>query len=144
MDPLIIPVVALLLPVVLVPTIMSIKHRHTVREWEHLERMRALATGVSRVGNSEYPRSIAAIGTVVPAAAVCMAFLTSTEGPSEVDGVPVSAIAWGCAAVISLAAFATSLLLALIHGRPDRSASQLQTAKPVFEPDAFDVASHRG
>ena len=42
MDPLIIPIVGILMPLVLVPTVLVLKHRHKRREWEHRERMRAM------------------------------------------------------------------------------------------------------
>ena len=41
-DPLIIPIVAILMPLFLVPTVLVLKHRHKRREWEHRERMRAM------------------------------------------------------------------------------------------------------
>ena len=44
-DPVIIPVVAILMPLVLVPTIIILKHRHCRREWEHKERMKAMEIG---------------------------------------------------------------------------------------------------
>ncbi len=42
MEPLIIPIVAILMPLVLVPTILVLKHRHKRREWEHRERIKAM------------------------------------------------------------------------------------------------------
>ncbi len=42
MDPLIIPIVALLIPMIIVPTAMGIKHARYLREVEHKERMRAM------------------------------------------------------------------------------------------------------
>ena len=42
MDPLLIPIVAILMPLVLAPTVIFLKHRHSRREWEHLERMKAM------------------------------------------------------------------------------------------------------
>ena len=36
------PVVAILMPLVLVPTVLVLKHRHQRREWEHLERLKAM------------------------------------------------------------------------------------------------------
>ena len=45
MDPLIIPIVALLIPMIIVPTAMGIKHARYLREVEHTERMRAMELG---------------------------------------------------------------------------------------------------
>ncbi len=147
MDPLVIPVVAILMPLVLVPTLVVLKQRHGRREWEHLERMKAMELGVPTGHNSGVAKSIASIGAGVPAVSVFTAFLTCVEGPSSVEGVPLAAIVWSCAALISGGAFLTSLLLAVMIGRPRRpagSADEFQRFKPVYEPDAFDVVSSRG
>ena len=45
MDPLIIPIVALLVPIIIVPTALGIKHARYLREVEHAERMRAMDQG---------------------------------------------------------------------------------------------------
>ena len=36
------PILGILMPLVLVPTILVLKHRHQRREWEHKERMKAM------------------------------------------------------------------------------------------------------
>ena len=41
-DPLVIPIVGILMPLLLVPTILVLKYRQARREWEHLERMKAM------------------------------------------------------------------------------------------------------
>ena len=45
-EALIIPLAGIILPLVLVPMVMTLKFRMKKREWEHLERMRALQMGV--------------------------------------------------------------------------------------------------
>jgi ABC-type Fe3+ transport system permease subunit len=150
-DPLIIPIVAILMPLVLVPTILVLKHRHKRREWEHRERMRAMegplplmrtAAGVGSGG-------VAAIGAGVPVASVVAALVTtlSWEPTTPVD-VPMPAVAWGCAVVISVAGLVTSLLLALLQARAQRQmdstvAAALNSEKPAFDPDTFDVVGSR-
>ena len=94
MEEIIIPVVAILMPLVLVPTIITLKHRHGRREWEHLERMKAMDLGLPAPTGSETwgAKSVVPIGAGVPIASVFFAFLTCTEGPASVDGVPLAAI----------------------------------------------------
>lgn len=152
MDPLIIPVLAILMPLLLVPTILTMKHRHRRREWEHMERMRALngPQPLTRMGNWVGGGGVAAIGAGVPIAAVLAALATTMTWHSmPYEEMPVPAIAWGCAVVISLAGFGASLLLALLQARTQRhldaaAAAELRAEKPVFDPDTFDVVGTRG
>lgn len=151
MDPLIIPIVAILMPTVLVPTVLVLKHRHKRREWEHHERMRAMDGPTPFLRNAGWVASggVASIGAGVPAVSVAAAFLTTLiwepTGPTDV---PMPAVAWGCAVVISVASLATSLLLALLQARTQRqiesaAAHAYQVEKPAFDPDTFDVAGSR-
>jgi hypothetical protein len=150
MEPLLIPIVAILMPLFLVPTILVLKHRHKKREWEHRERMKAMETPfqfphVLGLGGS---RGVAAIGAGVPVASVLAAFLTSvTWEPSSIDEVPVPAVAWGCAVLISAGALVTSLILASMHAKAAEKAdsiARMDAAKPAFDPDTFDVVGSRG
>jgi len=150
MDPvLLVPITAILMPLALVPTIIAMKHRHRRREWEHLERMRAMDMGVrarpdQATGDA---KSIAWIGAGVPIASVITAFLTCSEGPAEVENVPLAAIVWSCAALISGGAMLTSLIIGFLLGRARKTAEpihDLNHAKPAFDPDAYDVVSSRG
>jgi hypothetical protein len=152
LDPLIIPIVAILMPLVLVPTILVLKHGHARREWEHRERMRAMdgPMPLTRHSDGVASRGVAAIGAGVPAVSVIAAFLTTlTWEPTTPTDVPMHAVAWGCAVVISVAGLATSLLLALLQARTQReiasaAAAALQSEKPAFDPDTFDVVGSRG
>jgi hypothetical protein len=150
MEPLLIPIVAILMPLFLVPTILVLKHRHKKREWEHRERMKAMETPfhfpqVLGLGSS---RGVAAIGAGVPMASVLAAFLTSiTWEPTSFDEVPVPAVAWGCAVLISAGALVTSLQLASMHAKAAEKAdsiARMDNAKPAFDPDTFDVVGSRG
>ncbi len=152
MDPLIIPIVAILMPLLLVPTILTMKHRHKRREWEHMERMRALngPQPLTRMGNWVGGGGVAAIGAGVPVAAVLAALATTLSyRVMPYEEIPVPAVAWGCAVVISLAGLGTSLLLALLQARTQRhldaaAVAELRAEKPVFDPDTFDVVGTRG
>jgi hypothetical protein len=150
MDPLIIPIVAILMPLVLVPTVIFMKQRHKRRQWEHLERMRTLdgsasfPAGHAQVGSG----GVAAIGAGVPIASVIAAFLTCTIADVKTDDqIAMAGIAWGCALMISVAAMTTGLILALMQARARRQSESaaFQVDKPaVYDPDAFDVVSSRG
>jgi len=132
---------------------MVLKHRFRRREWEHLERMRAMESTsppprpVGWVGSG----GVAAIGAGVPAASVLGAFLTTLYAPpvSMFDDIPVAVVAWGCAAVISGGAMLSALVLAFLQARTVRhiasiEASRADSFKPAFDPDTFDVVGARG
>ncbi len=145
---LMIPIVAILMPVVLVPTILLLKHRTLKREWQHKENMKAIEMGMS-APSTHGGGGVVAIGAGVPIASVIAAAVTSLSyEPSSIgDEVPVFGIAWGCAFLISIIGMVTSLILAHIQGRARKeteSLNALRNGKPVFDPDAYDVVSSRG
>jgi hypothetical protein len=148
MEGFVIAIVSILMPLVLVPTIITLKHRHKRREWEHLERMKAMELGLPmRTGQDAWGGSaVPTIGAGVPIASSIAAFLTCSEGPPTVDGVPLAAIAWGCAAMISAGAMTTSLILAFMLARSRKNADSALAnghLKPAFDPDSFDVVGSR-
>ncbi|MGP0067824.1 MAG: hypothetical protein ACLQGP_30040 [Isosphaeraceae bacterium] len=151
MEPLIIPIVAILMPLVLVPTVLVLKHRHRRREWEHRERIKAMELHMPapRGFGAVSSKGVAAIGAGVPIASVLAAFLTGVVGePVLIDGVPIlPVLAWSCAALISVGALTTSLILAFMHARAAEKAqsiAQVDYGKPVFDPDELDVVGSRG
>jgi hypothetical protein len=149
-EALIIPLAGIMLPLVLVPMVMTLKFRMKKREWEHLERMRALQMGVvpgqaaQRIG----PGTLISIGTGVPAASVLAAGITSLNIPSDLsDPIAVIAIAWGCAWLISTGAMITALVLGVVQAKAQKNAlpaDEDAAAKPAYDPDAYDVVSRRG
>jgi hypothetical protein len=150
-DPLIIPIVAILMPLVLAPTIIVLKQRHRRREWEHTERMKAMEIQLPTppaewLGKG---KGIAAIGAGVPIASVIAALLASVafgQESAHQDTIALNGIAWGCACVISVFALATSLILASMSRKAAKeaaSAEHVMNGKPVFDPDAYDVVSSR-
>lgn len=151
-DALIIPIVALLMPLVLVPTVLVLKHRFKRREWEHLERMKAMNSSrpLARPAGWVGSGGVAAIGAGVPAASVIGAFLTSLFWePTALQDIPVPTVAWGCAVLISAGGLLTSLALAFLQARTlhrleSSAAAEREYAKPVFDPDTFDVVGSRG
>jgi hypothetical protein len=148
MSVLMIPLTAILMPLFLVPTILFMKHRHQRREWEHLERMKEMeerlpTSPVQALGRA---RGIAAVGAGVPMVSVLTAWLTTiTYTPTTPDD-SVPGIAWAAAAVISICAMFTGLLLGRMHVRAvrDLELDLRENAKPAYDPDAFDVVSRRG
>lgn len=151
-DPIYIPIVAILMPLVLVPTLVILKHRHRRREWEHLERMRALKSHLPMAVNGGWVGSggVAAIGAGVPIASLLAALLTTYIGRQNMlDEIPMPIVAWGCAVLISAGGLFTSLLLALVQSRTilkleSARKDAADVAKPAFDPDTFDVVGSRG
>ena len=83
-------------------------------------------------------------------ASVLAAFLTGlTWEPTTPTDVPIPAVAWGCAVLISAGGLITSFVIAHLQARTQRelnstAAAALNAEKPVFDPDEFDVVGCRG
>jgi hypothetical protein len=152
MDILIVPVLAILLPLILVPTILVMKHRQQRRKWDHLERLKAMETRLPIPLRQALTGAggVTAIGAGVPSISVLGALMTTLlwEPAAIGDAVAVPAIAWSCALFISAMAMGTSLKLTSMHRQAAQEAAEMTTAmsngKAVYDPDAFDVVSSRG
>ena len=95
-NPLWIPIVGILMPLVLVPMIMVLKHRTLRREWQHKERMKAMEMGgplpiVNAGRRCRRDRAGVPIASVIAAAVTSL----STSRPQPATKYPSSAIAWG-------------------------------------------------
>jgi hypothetical protein len=151
MNVLYIPIVAILMPLVLVPTTIFMKHRHQRRKWEHLERLKSIEVQMPMPMRQALRGAggISAIGAGVPIVSVIGALLTTLIWEPIVpdDAIAVPAIAWGCAFLISAGAMLTTLKLAAMqHAAWKESELAYRSSddfKPVFDPDAFDVVSSR-
>ncbi len=147
---LIIPLAGIMLPLILVPTIIALVHRHKRREWRHQEQLRAIEMGLPAPATERAlgGATVAAIGAGVPVAAVLTAWLTTMSVPhSKYDYMAIVAVSWGCAFLISLFALITSLVLAILlirSSNPAQPVNQFAANKPAYDPDAFDVVSSRG
>jgi len=149
---LIIPLCGIMMPLVLVPTIILLVHRQKKREWHHQERLRALEMGLLASGPDRMPGggTVIAIGAGVPIASVLTAWMTTISvSDSHPDYMPIVAVAWGCAFMISSGALITSLVLGVLLMRSRKLAAtepvdQFAAIKPAYEPDAYDVVSRRG
>jgi hypothetical protein len=149
-EALIIPLAGIMMPLVLVPSIILLVHRQKKREWHHQERLRALEMGLpaSAPDRTLSGGTVVAIGAGVPIASVLTAWMTTMSIPdTHPDYMPIIAIAWGCAFMISTGALITSLVLGVLLMRSRKHADSVDhfaAAKPAYEPDAFDVVSSRG
>ena len=147
---LIITLFGIMMPLVLVPTIILLVHRQKKREWHHQERLRALEMGLPASGPDRMPGggTVIAIGAGVPIASVLTAWMTTISvSDSHPDYMPIVAVVWGCAFMISTGALITSLVLGVLLMRsrkPAEPVDQFAAIKPAYEPDAYDVVSRRG
>ncbi len=148
-DGLIIPLFGILMPLILVPTIITLKHRQRKREWRHQERLRALDLGLPapQADHGISGGTVIAIGAGVPMAAVLGAMLTTVNLPYSLpDYMAILAVVWGCTLLISTGALITGLVLGIMvmRSRKPAEADQFAALKPAYEPDAYDVVSRRG
>jgi hypothetical protein len=147
-DDLLISLFAIGMPMLLVGTILSLKHRAKQREMQHREQMRALELGLPPGGAAPSGAAFvcAAIGAGVPVAACFFATITTLVAR---DG-DVASLVWPLAMLISMAALfagfrlATRLFLGgAAPGHPAPSRHDL-AAKGVSDPDLYDVVGRRG
>lgn len=139
-DPMVIPIVGISLPVILVPVILGLKHARLEREMEHAERMKALELGRTRPQDEPWwspARICVAIGAGVPVSAFAFALLASTAVGYE-SGV------WFAASTVGVAGVVCGSLLAVKHFNQQAQARDRIAAKPPVDADAFDFAGRRG
>jgi hypothetical protein len=135
-----IPIVGMLIPIILVPVALGIRHARHLREFEHAERMKALDVGRTLPQDEHWdtPSKIAAfIGAGVPIGVFGFAWLTSMMTGFHQD-IWMSAMSVGMVAVIC------GTILAAKHFARQAGAENLSAAKPTYDADAFDVVSSRG
>jgi hypothetical protein len=137
-DPLIIPLAALGIPIIVAPTAMAFKHAAKLRDLEHAEKMRALELGRFNPGDAEWTTNArigAGIGAGVPIVAMIAALVASMEVGYHEE-------IWTSSGFVGVAGVICGAILAA-QPRSAVAADQ-STAKPVYEPDAFDVVGTRG
>jgi hypothetical protein len=140
MDPLIIPIVALLIPMIIVPTALGIKHARFLREVEHAERMRAMELGRPLAEDQSWTPAATAssIGAGVPIAVMFIAFIAAPRQES-------SEALWMAAAMIGVAGVICGTILAGMQlSRRNQASAASTVEKPAYDPDQFDVVSSRG
>src|SRR5689334_18501409 len=110
-DPLLIPISAIALPVILVPVILGLRHARIERELEHAERIKALELGRTLPQDEGWwtlPRISVAIGAGVPAAVFFCAWQTSMSVSEPKD-------TWISAALVAMTAVISGSVLAAKH-----------------------------
>ena len=145
MDPIVIPIVALLIPMVIVPTALGIKHARFLREVEHAERMRAMELGRDLAEDESWtPAGIAvSIGAGVPIVSMLIAWM-ATRSFNIVDA-PIETI-WKMAGMVGLGGVICGTILAsqqIMRREKPASVASFEE-KPAFDPEAFDVVGRRG
>lgn len=142
----IIPLVAMSLPLILVPVILGLRHARLERQLEHAERMKALELG--RMLPKDEPwwspsRISVAFGVAVPVGVFYCAWMASKELNASPIAIWTSASVVGLAGVISGARLAYRQIEHSL-GAPAASDPYLSTVKTPLDADAFDVVGRRG
>ena len=142
MSPFWIPIVGMLIPIIIVPTAMGIRHARFLREVEHAERMRALELGQSLAEDRGCTRMdvAMAIGAGVPVGSLGVAWLAGQSSPLLIEPLSVTAGVVGLGGVICGTFLATRRLANRDQPIPTGKADE----KPAYDPDAYDVVGSRG
>lgn len=144
---LLIPIVALGIPMIVAPAAMITRYYHRKREWQHREQMKALEMGVSLDPAHGWPAALvaSAIGAGVPIGVFFLAWMTALTTHNHHDKLFEGAIAVGLAGV-----YAGYKLGSRMQGVSQPSAADSSNATRhaeksyVGDPDAYDVAGRRG
>jgi hypothetical protein len=141
MEAIVLPILALSIPIVIVPTALAFKHARFLREVEHEERMKAMELGRLLPEDEAFsPAKLAAgIGIGVPIGSFFFAWLadlTSTAGQAV----------WPAVGSVGLGGVICGTILAARHfaTRNQHAVAHHETLKPEFDPDAYDVVGRRG
>lgn len=143
MDPvaIVLPIVGMTIPIVIVPTILGIRHARFLREVEHAERMRAMELGrtLPQDDHRWSPAGICvALGMVVPIGVFFCAWMASQTVASQ-DWLWRSAGIVGLAGVVSGSFIAHHHFNRLAAGRSDDTAA---AKPPAYDPEAFEVVNN--
>jgi hypothetical protein len=129
----------MLIPIVLVPVILGLKHARLERELEHAERMKALELGRKLPADEPMPSPLWIIGAIGAGVPIGVFFCVFIAAGSLEDQTP----AWVAAGIVGLAGVVSGSLLAHRHLLKGEVREDLN-AKPSFDADAFDVVGTRG
>jgi hypothetical protein len=145
-EAILIPIIALLIPIILVPVVLGIRYERQKRELEHAERMRALELGRMLPGDETWftPAKISlAIGAGVPVA-VFMLALTAAKAVGFREEIFVFAGLVGMTGVICGTILAHKAFELRSPSDPGLTAGHASYAKPMVDDDAYDVTASRG
>lgn len=142
MSPFVIPILALLIPIIIVPTALGLKHARFLREVEHAERMRALELGRSLAEDRGCSRlDVAmAIGAGVPVGSLGVVWLAGQASPLLAQPLSVAAGFIGLGAVLC----GTILAATRPTNRDQAAPASRSDEKFAMDPDAYDVVGSRG
>ena len=143
MSPLLIPIFALLIPIIVVPASLALKYARYERELEHKERMRALELGRRMPGEEPWvtPGRISlAIGAVVPVGVFFFAWMADQAGGHQDE-------VWVGVTMVAITSVLCGSMLAAKHfnqqARTNVYANVSSPGKPMMDADAFDVVGAR-
>ena len=143
--------------------VLGLRHARQKQEQDHAERMRALELGVPLATQHAWPAAVCiAIGAVMPVCALLMALIASAVVGRSPQSQPAEALlgldeshtaflamVWGTSSMVGLSGVIAGAVLAwrLLSRKPRRDFDAFPdhaTAKPAFDPDAFDTVGRRG
>ena len=130
------PLAGIALPLFLVPTVMAMRQAGKKREFEHLERMRALETGQPIPGEANWAGAMAcaAVGAGVPLMAYLFTFLAYINQPGGKIELFIAPTITSLFAFMGAGGMATAIF------RPRRAKVEATShAKPQFDPDAYET-----
>jgi hypothetical protein len=140
-DDVAIPLMALLMPLLMVVGVLTLRQSSRRREWRHQERMKALELGRPMPeAEGHAARTAIAIGAVMPVGVFAFAWLASMT--TGVEG------AWLAAAIVAGMGVIGGTQLArssAVQRRPEdevvpiRDADRPSNGKPPFDPDAYEA-----
>jgi hypothetical protein len=143
MNEVLIPLAGIALPIILVPSILALRHQQRRREMEHLERMKALEMGhMPPMGHAWSSLAIAAVGAGVPIAGFAFAWLANLGSRAQ-EGAWITAMFVGVAGIVGGVKLSKRLSAPLATDSAP-PADVLANGKPVEDPDAYDVVGRRG
>ncbi len=142
-DVFMIPIVAMLIPIIVVPVAIAAKQARRRREFEHAERMCALELGRPIPQSHAWPALVAIfIGAGVPVGTFLICWLATASTNHVTDQIFMVAGLVSFAAVIAGFRLGANLIAAssVLH----EETPVVRNGKPTLDPDAYDVVSRRG
>ncbi len=134
-----IPIVAMMIPIIIVPTSLAFRHARYLRDVEHSERMKAMELGRTLPGDEMWTtpgRVVVSIGAFLPIASLFLAFIAS-------NALGFHAAIWAACGSVGVVGVIGGTVLASKHLFASNEAGPT-VSKPSHDPDAFDVVSQRG
>lgn len=136
----VVPIFGMLIPIIIVPVALGIRHSRHLREFEHLERIKALEVGRTLPQDQHWetaPQIAVCIGAGVPIGVFGCALLASLQVGFHEE-------IWFGATGVGLAAVISGTILAAKHFARQSGVEDPSHAKPTYDADAFDVVGSRG